>query len=238
MQYRIIGLGSVLRQLLCILLIPWLSLGLELPSESLRALQDEDFKVRETAQADILEWASKNQEPTMDELFRQSQEAENPEVRARCLAILRNLVEVAYLSDGEGYIGIVMGDECLSVPGDPTLRMGIRVLGATAGSGAEKAGLDVGDLIVGLNDAVWYWYEGRASLPFRDEIRKLKPKSRISLKVLRDGLVSELEVELGRRPDYLDDLRLNRQLLDLEAADKTERDAYFQQWMEQRKAHK
>ena len=45
--------------------------------------------------------------------------ADDPEVRERCLAILRDLVNDEYLKDGEGYIGIRMQDEmATAVPGD------------------------------------------------------------------------------------------------------------------------
>jgi C-terminal processing protease CtpA/Prc len=103
----------------------------------------------------------------MEELYRQSRVADDPEVRERCLGVLRELVNDEYLSEGEGYIGIRMRDEvAAAVPGDANPRNAIRVMQVVPDSAAERAGLLVDDLIVGLNDLVWR--DGPASMPQTD----------------------------------------------------------------------
>ena len=79
------------------------SWSLELPAEPFSNLGSEEFRKRESAQAELLAWARERPEVAMDELFRQSRVADNPEVRERCLAVLRELVNDEY---SEGWRGL------------------------------------------------------------------------------------------------------------------------------------
>lgn len=216
-----------------IALTTWIC-AIELPSRPLFNLKSEDFHKREEAQAELVAWARRQPEAAMDELFRQSRMADDPEVRERCLAILRELVNDEYLKEGEGYIGIRMRDEVAAVPGDPKPRGVIRVVEVVPNSAASHAGLQINDLIVGLNDLVWR--EGAASLPFSERIRQLKPNSNIELKVLRNGNLMDLNVKLGRRPILADNPFLEDRPADLEAAERAAKDAHFRRWLELRKS--
>lgn len=210
-----------------------MAFSVELPVQPFSNLKSEEFRKREDAQAELVAWARLQPEAAMDELFRQSQVADDPEVRARCLAVLHDLVNDVYLKEGEGYIGIRMRDELADVPADPKPRGVIRVLQVMPDSAAQHAGLQLNDLIVGLNDLVWH--EGSASLPFMEKIRQLKPDSKIMLKVLRGGNLMDIEVTLGRRPLIVDNLFLGKRPEDLEAAERVAKDAYFRRWLELRK---
>lgn len=210
------------------------ALSVELPPGAFSNLSSEEFRKRETAQAELLAWARERPEAAMDELFKQSRVAADPEARERCLAVLRELVNDEYLREGEGYIGIRMQDELANVPGDPKPRAAIRVIQVVDDSAAEKAGIRINDLIVGIGDQIWR--EGGASLPFSGAIRQLKPNSKITLKVLRDGKLMDTEVKLGRRPLAADNLFFIDPQADLEAAERAAKDAYFRRWLEQRKS--
>ena len=205
------------------------TMALDLPAEAFSRLGSEKFRDREDAQAELLKWAREQSEPAVDELLRQSRVAENPETRERCLAVLRDLVNDEYLMDGEGYIGIRMQDEIAAVPGDNEARAVIRVTEVVKDSAAHQAGLKTGDLIAGLNDEVWK--EGVASLPFSERIRQFKPNSKITLNVLRDKDLLKVEVKLGRRPLFADNLFLNSADVDLSAAERAAKDAYFRRWL-------
>ena len=206
---------------------------LELPREAFSKLNSEVFQQRELAQADLLAWARTRPGEAMDALFRQSRMAGDPETRERCLSVLRELVNDEYLREGEGYIGIRMQDELANVPGDAGHRAAIRVLQVVKDSAAEKAGLRMNDLIVGLGDQVWN--EGGASLPFSGLIRQMKPNSKVSLKVLRDGKVVDVEVTLGRRPLIADSVFPDERGIDIEGIEKSAKEAYFRRWLAQRK---
>jgi C-terminal processing protease CtpA/Prc len=112
--------------------------------------------------------------------------------------------------------------------------VGIRVMEVLPNSAADDAGLRVNDVIVGLDKAIWR--DGSASRFYTERIRGLKPKSRIRLKVLRDGEMMELRVTLGRRPLNADRPFLNDRAADLEAAERAAKEAYFRRWLAERKA--
>jgi hypothetical protein len=213
-----------------------LAWSIELPAEALANLKAEEFRQRESAQADLLAWARAHPEPAMDALFRHSRVAADPEVRERCLAVLRELVNDEYLKEGEGYIGIGMQDELANIPGVAKPCAVIRVILVVPDSAAQQAGLQPNDLITGLGDEVLR--EGAISKPFRDKIRQLKPRTKITLKVLRKGKLMDIEVTLGRRPVRADQMLPNDPQTDPEAAERAAKDAYFHRWLERKKSQK
>jgi predicted metalloprotease with PDZ domain len=208
--------------------------AIELPTGPYADLKSEEFRKREAAQEDLLTWGRQQKAAAMDALLRQSREADDPEVRERCLAVLRELVNDEYLTEGEGYIGIQMMPEMTTVPGEPKSRGAIRVTMVVPDSAGAHAGLHRNDLIIGLNDLVWY--ETSALEPFRAKIRQLKPNSKITLKLLRAGKQMDLEVTLSRRPPMADTLFMQEGMPDPETMERAAKDAYFQHWLENRKA--
>ena len=227
------------RLILCLVISPCI-LGvsvlhaLDLPPEAFSNLNSENFRTRETAQAELLAWARERRIEAMDEFFTQSRAATDPEVRERCMAILRELVLDDYLKEGEGYIGIRMRDEFANVPDDPRARGVVRVIEVVPDSAAQKAGLEMNDLIASLDGHVWH--EEPASLAFGEKIRQLKPGTKVKLKVLREGKLLDIEVSLGRRPLIADTPFFDDRQIDIEALEKTSKDAYFRKWLERKKA--
>jgi hypothetical protein len=207
----------------------------EFPGETLEDFKSENFRTRETAQSSLLEWSRKNPGIAMDRLYGLSQTADDPEVRERCLAVLRELIGDEYLKEGEGYIGIRMQDEISNaIPGDPKARSVIRILQVVPDSPAHLAGLKLNDLIAGLEDRVWR--DGAASISFMQTVREFKPDTRITLRVVRDGNLMDVPVKLARRPLFADNPFLDESQLDLEAAEKAAKEAYFRRWLNARKA--
>jgi C-terminal processing protease CtpA/Prc len=170
----------------------------------------------------------------MDRLYSLSQTADDPEVRERCLAVLRELIGDEYLKEGEGYIGIRMLDETATVPGDPKPRSVIRVVQVVPDSPAHQAELKFDDLIAGLNDRIWR--DTPASQSFMQMVKEFKPSTRVTLRVLRDGKLVDVSVKLARRPLYADNAFLDGSQIDLEAAEKAAKEAYIRRWMDARKA--
>jgi S1-C subfamily serine protease len=126
-----------------------------------------------------------------------------------------------------------MLDETANVPGDPKPRSVIRILQVVPESPAQIAGLNFNDLIVGLEDRIWR--DGAASVSFMQTVREFKPASRITLRVLRAGALMDIPVILARRPLFADNPFLDETQVDLEAAEKAAKEAYFRRWMEARK---
>jgi len=210
------------------------SAGVNLPEGPLSALQSEEFRVRETGQAELLAWSRQRPEEAMDELYRTTRNHGDPEVRERCLAVLRELVNDEYAKEGEGFLGIRMQDEKALVPGEPEPRSVIRVIQVVQDSAAQKAGVQLNDLITGIDEKVWR--QEPALMPFMNHIRQLKPGHRVVLRVMRNEKPLDLPVVLGRRPLAADNLFLGQRQEDLDAAERSAKDAYFRRWLERRKA--
>jgi len=225
-----LGIKLVVMALLASSIVGW---SFELPSKALGDLGSEEFREREIAQVELLAWSRKQPEAAMTELFKLSQEAEDPEVRQRCLTVLRDLVIDEYSREGEGFIGIALKDEISNVPGDLKPRRVIRVTEVRLDTPARQAGILMNDLIVGLNGQVWH--DEDASLPFREKIRAMKPNTKVDLKVLREGELVDCKVTLARRPVLADRPFFNGQNFDPEASERAAKDAYFRRWLSQRK---
>jgi hypothetical protein len=207
---------------------------LELPADPLSALQSDEFRTREGAQTELLAWARQQPQPAMDILYHVSRTHGDPEVRERCLAILRELVNDEYLKEGEGFLGIQMQEEKALVPDEPKPRSVIRVTHLVPDSAAQKAGVKLNDLITGLDDKKWQ--DDAVLQPFMNHVRQLKPGNRVILSILRNGEMIKLEVKLGRRPLLADNPFLDQRQVDIEAAERAAKEAYFRRWLERRKA--
>lgn len=71
---------------------------------------------------------------------------------------------------------------------------GVRLSGVREGSPAEEAGIQSGDILIGLGD-----FDITNLFEMTDALRAYKPGDRVSIRVRRDGEVLELETVLGRR---------------------------------------
>lgn len=207
-----------------------------LPDEIFGRLKSEDFKIREGAHAQMLQWAKLNPAIAADELYRQSQIATDPEQRTRCLSILRNLILDEFDQQGQGFVGIQMQDTIAKITeeGKPLTMRAVRITHILPGMAAEAAGLKANDTIIGLNGKKWT--SELVSDAFMDSIKKLKPGTKVKLQILRMNTIHEVEVTLCRRPQTEMDPRFELNLERFEAQKQAEKEAYFQGWLEQRKA--
>lgn len=206
--------------------------GAELPAQAYERLGSMQFKEREAAQADLLTWGRSHPDAAMTELLRHSRAAPDPEVRKRCWDTLRELVMDQYLKEGEGYLGIGLQTEMVEVPGEVKARSAIRVLRVQPDTPAAKAGLRENDLIVSVNEEMW------PDPIFREKIRTMKPDTRLSFSILREGKLMPLKVTLGRRPLIADAPFFNGQPFDPEPAERAAKEAYFRRWLSLRRPEK
>lgn len=201
------------------------SQGEPVPPGMLARLASENYVEREKTQDELLRWAREKSETRIRGLVKLLAD-EDPEIRKRTLEILRKLSDEDYLSDGQGYLGIMMAEEMLQagIQGEPAV--GIRISRVMKGSPADSSGLNAGDLIIALDGAGW---EKQGALDaFMDRIAQSKPLADVVLTVRRDAAEPfDITVKLGKRP--IPDLRLaqeNPQDLDLQA-----KDEHFKQWL-------
>lgn len=219
-----------------------------LPPSLVARLSADQFDEREKAQGEVLQWARQDAAAAKDILYDLSRKHADPEVRRRCLVVLRALVDDDFERNGEGYVGIIMQPDIpVVVPGDARNRFGIRVSMVVANSPAGRGGLQVGDLVVGVDDQIWLHarlmaVDGTVLQPgamegFSKWVRDHRPGTRVTLHILRGQKVEDLKVELARRP-LLENVfpPMVGGQSDLETLQQRAKDANFRQWLKDRKA--
>jgi hypothetical protein len=207
-------------------LMPCFLYGQESPSDKLfEGLGSEEFIIREGAQAELLAWALKSPQFATPKILKLFQEDNDPEVRKRALEILKGLGNIDYLSDGQGYLGILMEEEPLDAAQGGQVRFGIRVLDVMKGSPAEQADLKIGDLIVSLDGKAWE--AAGAVTMFRGAVAAKKPLAEVTLMVQRaQGDPIGITVKLGKRP--IPDLWAGG---DLGLLEQQAKELHFKQWL-------
>lgn len=198
-----------------------------IPPAAFQGLAAENFAEREAAQLQLLQLARKAPEKTMSPLYRQSLENPDPEVRSRCLGVLKDLVlEKEYR--GDGFLGISMEEIGVELPGKAGGARGIRVTAVMEGSAAQRAGIPAGAVIVGLEDQLWR-QPGMAG-EFTEKIRAGRPGTEVLLQLLENGVISRKPVILGERANR----SVESTDVDVQKANQMAKDRFFQQWLDKR----
>ena len=210
--------------------------GEKLPDQILAQLKNEDFKLREIAQAQLLEWARKHSDTASKLLLEQVERADSPEVRERCREVLRPLIDDLYLRDGKGFVGIRMQDVKVTLPGETKERIAVQITDVIRGLAADKAGLIQGDMILGVDGKPLAGQS--ASEAMRRAIMGMKPSTVVKLRILHEGKQSDVKVTLGRRPLTADNPMLEMDPVRAKAAEQAARDEYFRRWLEEHKSRK
>lgn len=195
-------------------------------------LADGEFRTREHAQSELLAQARRKPVESMDELFHLSRTSGDPEIRQRCLAILRELLRDQYMSEGQGFVGIGRADKTIEIAGRTEPCHGVFVTSVRSGTPAERAGIRVNDLIIALNGSEWK--QGVASEAFADQIAAIKPGTKVSLSIFRDDKRIELDLILVRRPAGLFNEFFPGQTFDPDKAEREALEAYFRDWLSER----
>lgn len=222
----------MIRRVLPLFLVVSSLLGKEAPPEHLvRGIASEQFADREAAQEQLLEWSLKNPKAAAGLLLKLSDNDDDPEVRKRCLVVLRALADADYLADGQGYIGILMQEEMLEAGDEGMAPMGIRVLDVMAGTPAEKADLRAGDMIIALDGKGWKGIG--AVTQFGDTVAAKKPLVDVTLTVRRGGAEPmDIKLKLGKRP--IADLRAAGG--DLRGLEELAKERHFKEWLRKQRA--
>ena len=200
-----------------------------MPAEFLGDLSSENFGEREDAQKGLLEWAIDKGPIAASAIYNLNNETEDPEVRKRSYEILRELSDIDYFSDGDGYLGIYMVEERADLPGEERQQVCIRVTAVNDESPAKAAGIQNGDLITALDGIKWY--EDGDLDDFMKRIADGKPFQEVVLTVSRRNqeALLEIKVKLGKKP--VEDLRgVRGSIQELEDRAK---DKHFRAWLKQ-----
>lgn len=203
--------------------------------DAMRRLGHAEFKTRVEAQSELSAWGKENLEEGIRTFYKSYRSDDDPEIRARCRELLRELVIISQSGEGKGYIGIMMQEDQILVPGGRGgVRSVVRVSAVLPGTPAENAKLRVGDLVTGI-DELDLKEEG-ARERFGAYVQSKSPKTTITLHVLRAGKGTDVEVELMRRPPIAE-----RNFLlwgeDLKPPSREEaEEAQFKDWLKERRA--
>lgn len=214
------------------------------PQDILADLRSEKFADRQAAEGRLRAWARGVGAPAADEIHRLYREAADPEISARCLEVLRGLALEEYQLTGIGFMGVRMDEIPVPVPlADGRRGVGIRVVMVQPDTPAEKAGIQAGDLLLGIDGH--NWVEGDTSEKVTEVIKTYKPGSKVIARLARKDQVIELPVVLGRRPASADILAfgflgaapdgLDRMAEEME---KAEQEAFFRRWLEKKKKNR
>lgn len=202
----------------------------ELPEELLSGLADPDFKARESAELDLLQWARKHEEEAPSLIYKEYYTSKDPEVRSRCMSLLESLARDSYATHGKGFIGIRMDDVMAEVPGEEDPVPAVIITKVIEGMAAEKAGLREGELVIGINGKRW---PAPATDAMRDQVMDLKPMTKVQVQVLREDQIEDVEVTLVRRPLRADNLMLERMPERAAAAEQAQWEKFLNEWKQQ-----
>jgi C-terminal processing protease CtpA/Prc len=216
------------------------------PAAALGSLASEEYKDRVQAQRELIAWGQDKPEQAGERLLQEHDAANDPEVRLRLREALKEIVVAEHQrKDGQGYVGIQMGDLNVAIPGADEQRGGVVVTRVHPDTPAMAAGLQAQDVVVALNDLKWPAGMG-ARESFANEIRRLKPGDKVMLEVLRGAELKKIEMTLGVRPMGLDQATVPLLMLpgdpvedlmkNLKVAEKEAKDAYFDRWLAEKRA--
>ncbi len=220
------------RFLLCSVMLAVFASAETVPKEIMKGLSSEEFKQREAAQVEFEKWANEKGSEGVATIYQLYVGADDPEVRNRCLRVLRIQSEKDYMNDGKGYLGVTLAEEELEVAGEEKPRIGIRITFVIPGSQAEIAGIKAGDIIASMDGKKWHAQGAINELI--ETVASYKPLRKVVFEIKRQGEDKLLEVPviLGKRP--VDDLKqmYYNQLDDLE---KQAREKHFEEWLKKLK---
>lgn len=208
----------------------------EVPARLLESLASDEFKEREAGQLALLAWAEEHQPAALDGVWMQYRSSPDPEIRQRCLMVLRELIAKRYLSEGPGFLGIGLNYGRVAPPGEIAPVHAVLVTAVRQDTPASRAGIRIGDMIVGLDDKGWT--NENSQVDFSERIAAKKPGTTVKLEIVRDGKRVEIEAVLKRRPANLEFLRFGLPQADAAAEERAAIDAYFKAWLGERMSRK
>lgn len=223
------------RCLVCSVILAACAFAETVPNQLLEGLSSEQFKARETSQVELEKWVAEKGAAGVAAVYTVYQESNDPEVRTRCLRVLRIQSDKDYLHDGKGYLGVQLGEEMLELPGESKPRVGMRIAFLMPGGQAEIAGIKVGDVITSMDGKKWYQTGAREELI--QTVASYKPLRKVVFEIKRpnEAELIQVPVILGKRPvENLAEMYYR----DRNEVEKEARDIHFTEWLKKQKMAK
>lgn len=238
---------KVVKGLILGLLFQQPSLAGPVPSEDLLArLASESYPERVAAETELREWATGAGESSWDWLLERANGNGCPEVQARAMTVLKDSVLGQLSQKRPGFVGITMAPAELELEGGG---FGVQVRMVSPDSPAQKAGLQPNDVVTKLDGEGWDGLDAADS--FAARVGKKVPGTKVTLSLLRNDELLDVDVVLGARPwsagDYGEQRRLFMQqggfmqrgggFVFPPAGEKEARDQAFEEWLEERETN-
>lgn len=211
---------------------------------SMDQLRSTDRTARKAALAHLQEWAAQEPVAAKKILLSQLTQSPEPEIRERCLQLLRPIAAREFGNFGEGYIGISMGDvSMIQVPGEAQPRYGLVITTIQKESPAQQAALQQGDVIIALNHHRWKDPQSITDLQqgLSAKIRAVGAGNRANLEFWRKDKLMQVDMLLTRRPGNIDQLqwqlmpnggiRINEEEMKRLVEIEKNSDEYFKEWL-------
>lgn len=199
--------------------------GQAIPAAILKNLSSEKFSDREAAQEELVNWSRKKPETSLRELHRQSLMAGDPEVRTRCMEVLRTRV-LEQEFRGQGYLGISMVEMIVNIPGEAEIRHGIRIGMVQPGTAAEKAGLQANQVIVALNERIWR--NDGMQADFARAILDTRPGTEVTLTLIEGKKLVKKKIRVGVKPELPGE--------EGQAVTEAAKERFFERWLDKQEA--
>ena len=181
----------------------------DIAAKSIERLSSEDFTVRESGYSQIKKWAEQNLKTSPELLHSFWTKQSDPEVTARAYSLMSDAFFLRLKKRGSGFVGIGISDVFLK---DQKERIrGVMVSAIHPNMAGERAGLQVGDVVITLDGVSFenlidlYRDDNRVRLSsteaFIYNIMIRRPKSVVTMDVVRDGKELVKKITLIERPE-------------------------------------
>lgn len=221
----------------------------EVPEGVLNQLSSETYEVRKKAYSELKKWSVENIKTAPERLYKVWCVSKDPEVKSRCYTLMNEMVIQRRFGRGKGFVGVRM--EEFLIPGKNGVRgrIGVRISMVLDKTPAQKSGLRVGDIIMGVDELdlnkkllkrILDRAQGKrgvgqarvagmddAVLLFSNYIQSKQPDDVITLRIFREGKMMDVPVTLMKRPASADFDAFGRS----RPNDRSEREEFFNDWL-------
>ena len=209
----------------------------ETPKNLLDQMNSDQFEARNSAYVKLRKWSQENIKTAPEQLYKAWKSSPYPEVRSRCHELMKETVIQRKFGKGRGFVGIRMEEFVVQDKDRKEPRAGVRITLVMPKTPAEKSGLKINDVVLGVDKLDF----GKATVQrqgalrmefgtvtrFSDYIQSKQPDETITLHILRNGKKMEIKVTLMKRPASADVDAFGRRVFD----QRKEKQEFFDLWM-------
>lgn len=204
-----------------------------LPEGVVEKLSSEQFEVRNKAYAELQKWVSKNGETAPEQLYQVWKGSSDPEVKSRCYVLMKESVVLRKFGKGMGFVGIMMDPVIVQGEKDPE-KLGIKIVQVVSGTPAERDGLKVGDIILGIDDLDFNARIRKNPQTdvrglFQEYVRDKQPGDEVEMKLMRGDKKVEKKLTLMKRPSSADETMLRQ----AQGGKAQQEQNYFEKWLQE-----